>query len=409
MLNKKTLDDIDCEGAKVIIRVDFNVPIKDGVVTDPKRIVAALPTIQYLLRHNCKIILLSHLSRIKNLDDIKSGKKSLAPVVKVLQELLPNHDVLFLNVNRGPSVVDAVEKLKAGQILLLENTRYCDVNANGELVKLESKCDEALGKEWASLATIFVNDAFGTAHRKHASNVGIAQYIAISCIGLLIQKEITNLSKIAHNPKRPVVAILGGAKVSDKLKVINNLLEIADKILICGAMVYTFLKTQNVDVGTSLLEPEMLEEAKKILQKGKDKIMLPQDFLCVSEFVDASPTTRTVTQGLNGMMGLDIGEQTLITFGAALAGARTIFWNGPAGVFEFKNFQAGTKGICSILKKLYHEHHAFTLIGGGDTAAAAVSLGFQEADFSFISTGGGASLEFIEGSPLPGIAAIQNK
>ncbi|MDR0675331.1 MAG: phosphoglycerate kinase [Mycoplasmataceae bacterium] len=408
ILNKKTLNDIDCNNARVIVRVDFNVPIKDNIVTDRKRIVAALPTIQHLLNNKCKIILLSHLSRIKSLDDIKSNKKSLKPVAEVLQELLPNNDVEFLNVNRGQMVIDAVEKLEPGQILILENTRYCDVNEKGEVVKLESKCDENLGKEWASLASIFVNDAFGTAHRKHASNVGIAQHIPISCIGFLIQKEIVNLSKIAHNPNHPVVAILGGAKVSDKLKVINNLLNIADKVLICGGMAYTFLKTQGVDIGSSLLETEMLDEAKKILTKGKDKIILPQDFRCAPEFADVFPINRTKIQGLNGVMALDIGDQTLLNFGNALIGAQTVFWNGPAGVFEFKNYQSGTKGICSILKKLTEHHHAFTLIGGGDSAAAAVSLGFKEADFSFISTGGGASLEFIEGSPLPGIEVIQN-
>ncbi|MDR0739418.1 MAG: phosphoglycerate kinase [Mycoplasmataceae bacterium] len=409
MLNKKTLLDINCKDERVIVRVDFNVPIKDGKVVDPKRIVAAIPTIKHLLDNNCKVILLSHLSRIKTLDDIKSGKKSLKPVADVLQQLLPNNQVIFLNFNRGRKLITAVEELQHKQILLLENTRYCDVNDAGEVVKLESKCDEQLGKEWASLANIFVNDAFGTAHRKHASNVGIAKHIPTSCIGFLIQKEIENLSKIVHNPQRPVVTILGGAKVSDKLKVINNLLKIADKILICGGMAYTFLKAQGVDIGSSLLETEMLDEAKNILAKGKDKIILPQDFYCAPEFADVLPTIRTVTQGLNGVMGLDIGDQTLINFGSELVGAQTVFWNGPAGVFEFKNFQTGTRGICSILKKLTQHHHAFTLIGGGDSASAAVSLGFKESDFSFISTGGGASLEFIEGATLPGIEAIQNK
>ncbi|MDR3330206.1 MAG: phosphoglycerate kinase [Mycoplasmataceae bacterium] len=408
MLNKKTLKDVDLQHERVIGRVDFNVPIKDGQVVDSKRIVAAIPTIEYLIENKCKIILLSHLSRIKSIDDIKSGKKSLEPVADVLQELLPQAKVEFCPESRGQAVVDAVEKLGEREVLLLENTRYNDVNEKGEVVKLESKCDETLGKEWASLASIFVNDAFGTAHRKHASNVGIAKHIPISCIGFLIQSEIENLSKITNNPSKPVVAILGGAKVSDKLKVINNLLNISDKVLICGGMAYTFLKSQGIDIGTSLVEEEMVDEAKKILEHGKNKILLSQDFQCAPEFADVVPTYRTVEQGLNGLMGLDIGEKTIATFKEALTNAGTVFWNGPAGVFEFKNFQNGTKGVCQILKDLTH-NGAFTLIGGGDSASAAVSLGFKESNFSFISTGGGASLEFIEGSPLPGIDIIQNK
>ncbi|MDR1991460.1 MAG: phosphoglycerate kinase [Mycoplasmataceae bacterium] len=408
MLNKKTLNDIDCENARVLVRVDFNVPIKDGVVTDRKRIEAALPTIQYLLDKKCKIILLSHLSRIKSLDDIQSGKKSLLPAASVLQELLPDVPIEFLNVNRGPLLINAVEQLNSGQILLIENTRYCDIDVNGKIVKLESKCDDELSREWASLASIFVNDAFGTAHRKHASNVGITKYIPISCIGFLIQKEIQNLSKIAYNPSKPVIAILGGAKVSDKLKIINNLLNIADKVLICGGMAYTFLKVQGIDIGNSLLEEEMLTEAKNILNKGKNKILLSQDFRCATTFADAHPIERTVSEGLNGLMGLDIGNKTIETFTNELKQAKTIFWNGPAGVFEFKNFQNGTKAICEVLKTLTQQG-VFTLIGGGDSAAAATALGFKETDFSFVSTGGGATLEFIEGSPLPGIEAIQVK
>lgn len=408
ILNKKTLHDVNLKDKHVIVRVDFNVPVKDGKVVSNKRIQAALPTIKYLLAQNCKIILLSHLSRIKTIDDIKSGKKSLAPVAYELQVLLPDYSVKFVDASRGAKVEDAVRALEPQNIILLQNTRYNDVDENGEVVKLESKCNMDLGKEWAGLANVFVNDAFGTAHRKHASNVGIALNIPESCIGFLIQEELDNLSKITTNAKKPVVAILGGAKVSDKLKVINNLLNIANKVLICGGMAYTFRKAQGIDIGTSLIEEEMLPEAKKLLELAGNRIILSQDFYCATEFADVTPTYRKASEGLNGVMGLDIGPDTVQAFTNALKGAGTVFWNGPAGVFEFANFQRGTKTICQLLKDLTSQG-AFTLIGGGDSASAATGLGFQESDFSFISTGGGASLEFIEGSPLPGIESISNK
>lgn len=409
ILSKKTLADVILDNKTVIVRVDFNVPIKDGVIQDNKRIAAAIPTIEYLIKHNCKIILLSHLSRIKSIDDIKSNKKSLKPVASELAKLINDVNVTFIPTSTGQLVTDAVKLMKPKDVILLENTRYNDVNANGEVVKLESKCDNNLGKEWASLAEVFVNDAFGTSHRKHASNVGIANNIETSCIGLLIQKEIKNLSRVVNNPVRPVVAILGGAKVSDKLKVIDNLLNIADKILICGGMAYTFLKAQGIDIGTSLYEPEMLDSAKQILAKGSDKINVSIDFMCGETFADVKPIYRTKEQGLAGVMGLDIGKETIKLFTKQLQNAGTVFWNGPCGVFEFNNFQEGTKAICECLKNLTVSHGTFTLIGGGDSATAIVTLGYSENDYSFISTGGGASLEFIEGSPLPGIECIQNK
>lgn len=409
ILSKKTLKDIDFTKKTVIVRVDFNVPIKDGEVQDTKRIVAALPTINRLINNKCKIILLSHLSRIKSLEDIKSNKKSLLPVHKELVKLLPDTKVSFVNASTGQLVKDAVANMSEGDILLLENTRYNDISENGEVTKLESKCDNNLGKEWASLADIFVNDAFGTSHRKHASNVGIANNIATSCIGFLIQNEIENLSKIIINPKKPVIAILGGAKVSDKLKVIKNLLSIADKILICGGMAYTFLKAQGVDIGTSLFEPEMLESANQILAIAKDKLVISSDFMCADSFVDSTPIYKTKEQGLAGVMGLDIGKRTIQSFVNELNKAGTVFWNGPCGVFEFSNFKNGTKAICQCLRDITISRGTFTLIGGGDSATAVVALGYSEQDYSFISTGGGASLEFIEGSPLPGIECIQNK
>lgn len=406
--NKKTLKDVQLDNKTIIVRLDFNVPIKDGKISDNKRISASVNTLTFLLEHNCKIIILSHLSRIKSLDDIKQNKKTLAPIAKELQTLLPNVNVKFLPTNIGEDVTIAVKTLQPREILLLENTRYNDVNENNEVVKKESKCDHDLGKFWASLADVFVNDAFGTAHRKHASNVGIAQNIKTSCIGFLIQKELENLSKITHDPQKPVVAILGGAKISDKLQVIHNLIKVADHVLICGGMAYTFLKAQGVKIGQSLLEEESIQNAVDILNEAKDKILLPCDFYCAKEFSDQQPIYKRLNEISDDLMGMDVGHETIKRFSSILNNAKTIFWNGPAGVFEFSHYQYGTKSICQILKDKT-SNGAFTLIGGGDSAAAAVALGFHETDFSFISTGGGAALEFIGGETLPGIESIQDK
>ncbi|MBP5256970.1 MAG: phosphoglycerate kinase [Mycoplasma sp.] len=406
--NKKTLKDLDLNNKKVIVRFDFNVPIKDGVVTDDKRIVAAIPTIKYLFDKNCCIVGLSHLSRIKTLDDIKSNKKSLAPVAKKLQELLPNNKVIFEPSLDYSTIKQKASQLQSGQILLLENTRYYDVDDKNTVVKFESKNNSDLAKFWASLADCFVNDAFGTVHRAHASNVGIAQNIKDSCIGFLIEKEINSISQAIENPKHPYMAILGGAKVSDKIKVISNLLPKVDKILICGGMAYTFLAAQGYDVGKSICELEMYDFAKEILEKGKDKILLTTDAYCNNEFVDTPGKLINIQDGFKNLEGLDIGEQTIKLFDQTLDSAKTVVWNGPCGVFEFKNYQKGTNCLAKKLAEITTKG-CYTLIGGGDSAAAIKQLGYKEEDYSFISTGGGACLSLIEGSPLPGIEAIADR
>ena len=406
--NKKTLNDLDLNNKKVIVRFDFNVPIKDGIVMNDKRIVAAIPTIKYLLDKKCCIIGLSHLSRIKTFDDIKSNKKTLAPVAKKLQELLPNNKVIFEPSLDYSIIKQKANQLQSGEVLLLENTRYYDVDDKNNVVKLESKNDSNLAKFWASLADCFVNDAFGTVHRAHASNVGIAQNIKDSCIGFLIEKEINSISQAIENPKHPYIAILGGAKVSDKIKVINNLLPKVDKILICGGMAYTFLAAEGYDVGKSICEPELYEFAKEMLAKGKDKIVLTMDAYCNNEFADTPGKLLNIQDGFKNLEGLDIGEQTIKLFNEILDSAKTVVWNGPCGVFEFKNYQKGTNYIAKKLAQVTNKG-CYTLVGGGDSAAAIEQLGYKEENYSFISTGGGACLALIEGTPLPGIESITNR
>ena len=406
--NKKTLNDANIASKKVVVRFDFNVPIKDKVITNDKRILAALPTIKYLLDQKCSIIALSHLGRIKSIDDIRAGTKSLAPVAKRLQELLPNNKVIFEDSTDFTIIVNKAKELQPGQIFLLENTRYYDVNENNEVVKHESKNNNELAKFWASLGDYFVNDAFGTAHRAHASNAGIASNIKESCIGFLVEKEVNSISKAIDHPQRPYVAILGGAKVSDKIKVINNLLPKVDKIIICGGMAYTFLAAQGYDIGKSICEPDMFQYAKDMLAKGKDKIVLTLDAVCAKEFADVSGITIDIKDGFKDYQGLDIGDKTIALFNKILDQAKTVVWNGPCGVFEFKNYQKGTYAIAKKLSELT-KAGCYTLIGGGDSAAAIKSLGFEESDYSFVSTGGGASLALIEGSTLPGIDKISNK
>ena len=406
--NKKTLNDANIASKKVVVRFDFNVPIKDKVITNDKRIQAALPTIKYLLDKKCSIIALSHLGRIKSIDDIRAGTKSLAPVAKRLQELLPNNKVIFEDSTDFAIIVNKAKELQPGQILLLENTRYYDVNENNEVVKYESKNNNELAKFWASLGDYFVNDAFGTAHRAHASNAGIASNIKESCIGFLVEKEVNSISKAIDHPQRPYIAILGGAKVSDKIKVINNLLPKVDKIIICGGMAYTFLAAQGYDIGKSICEPDMFQYAKDMLAKGKDKIVLTLDAVCAKEFADVSGITIDIKDGFKDYQGLDIGDKTIALFNKILDGAKTVVWNGPCGVFEFKNYQKGTYAIAKKLSELT-KTGCYTLIGGGDSAAAIKSLGFKESDYSFVSTGGGASLALIEGSALPGIDKISSK
>ncbi len=403
-MNKKTLDNLNnIENKTVILRVDFNVPInKLGKITDNNRVVMALPTIKELLNKNVKLILLSHLGRIKSEADKKT--KSLKVVASELSKQL-DKTVKFVSANRGPLVDQAVKELEIGNILMLENTRFEDV-IDGEVVNYESKNNLELAKYWANLGDIFVNDAFGTAHRSHASNVGIAENIKVSAVGRLIELELRMLSKAVNNPKRPLVSIIGGAKVSDKINVIKNLLQISDYVLIGGGMSYTFLKSQGKEVGDSLVENDKLELASEILKTSNNKLILPLDIACVKEFADIKPTYRLVDEIPSTEMGLDIGPKTVSKYKGIIENAHTVVWNGPMGVFEFKNFAHGTKAICSTIANIGKEN-IFSIIGGGDSASAAINLGYHD-KFSHISTGGGASLAFLEGKKLPAIEAIEN-
>lgn len=394
---KKTVKDIDLKDKKVLVRVDFNVPLKDGVITDDTRIKAALPTIKYVLDNGGKAILFSHLGRVKTEED-KAGK-SLAPVAKRLGELL-GKEVTFVPETRGEALEAAVANLKDGEVVVVENTRFEDIDG-----KKESKNDPELGKYWASLGDIFVNDAFGTAHRAHASNVGIASTGIPTVAGFLMEKEIQFIGDAIAEPKRPMVAILGGAKVSDKIGVIKNLIPVADKILIGGGMTYTFYTAKGMTIGNSLVELDKVELAKELLEEAGDKIVLGVDAIATSEFSNDTP--REVISGNipDGLMALDIGPETVKLFSGILQDAKTVIWNGPMGVFEFSNFANGTIGVCEAIANLTD---ATTIIGGGDSAAAAEQLGFAD-KFSHISTGGGASLELLEGKTLPGLAAINDK
>ena len=391
---KKIVRDLNVEGKTVLIRVDFNVPMKDGVITDDNRIVQALPTIQDVVARNGKLVLFSHLGRVKTEED-KAGK-SLAPVAKALEAKL-GQKVTFVPFTRGPELEAAIAALNNGEILMFENTRFEDIDG-----KKESKNDPELGKYWASLGDVFVNDAFGTAHRSHASNVGIAANIDEVAAGYLLEKEIKFIGGAVDEPARPFVAILGGAKVGDKIGVITNLLKKADKILIVGGMSYNFLKTQGYEIGTSICELDKLELAQQLLNEANGKIELPLDLKVTKEFSNDAEARISAFDDIKAdEMGLDIGPKTLEKYAEILKDAKTVVWNGPAGVFEFPNFEHGTVGICKILADL----DATTIIGGGDSAAAAISLGYAE-KFTHISTGGGASLEYLEGKTLPGVAAV---
>lgn len=395
---KKTIKDVNLQGKTVLIRVDFNVPMKDGVITDENRIVGALPTINYALEQGSKVVLLSHLGRIKEESD--KVKNTLAPVAKRLSEIL-NKDVKFVPATRGEEVEKAIKEMKVGDIVMLENTRFEDLDG-----KKESKNDPELGKYWASLGEVFVNDAFGTAHRAHASNVGIASNLKDAVAGFLVEKEIKFIGGAVDNPARPFVAILGGAKVSDKISVIENLLTKADKILICGAMAYTFYKALGYEVGTSKCEDDFVEFAKGLLEKANGKIILPVDTVVAKEFAADAESHVVASSAIPAdEMGMDVGPETLKVFAKELKGAKTVVWNGPAGVFEFDKFAKGTNGICEELANL---EGAITIIGGGDSAAAAIKLGY-ESKFTHISTGGGASLEYLEGKELPGVAILNDK
>lgn len=409
--NKKIITDLsELKGKKVILRCDFNVPINktSGEITDYTRIDSALQTINYLLDKGVKLIVLSHLSRIKTLEDISSGKKSLKVVHKALKNRLPGKTILFEENNRNKDLPKIIDGMAEGSLLLLENTRYADVNEKGEVVKLESKNDPALGKFWASLADIFVNDAFGTCHRAHASNVGIAKNIKESAIGFLVNKELQKLSKAVVNPKKPVVAIFGGAKVSDKVPSIKNIGKFADKILIGGGMAFIFLKAKGYEIGKSLFENDQLELTKKLLSEFGDKIVLPVDAIAASDIKATKGKRYNMSEFPFNLAGFDIGKKSIKAFKKELKTAETVIWNGPLGVFENDAFNKGTLKICKYIAKITAKKGCYSVIGGGDSAAAAAKCGVTHS-FSHISTGGGASLEFFSGVELPGVACINNK
>lgn len=407
---KKTLRDLDLMNQTVVLRLDLNVPIQDGTITDDTRIVQSLPTLNFLLEKNCRVVVLSHLSRIKSLSDKQSGKKSLAPVAQLLAEKLAPYKVSFSNTNYGAEVVDAVNQAEFPSVLVLENTRYLDVDDHDQLVKLESKNDPELGRFWANLGDVFVNDAFGTAHRAHASNVGVATHAKASAIGLLVERELLNLTKACDTPQRPLVVVLGGAKVSDKLKVIRKIVTKADHLLIGGGMAYTFQKALGNNVGTSLVEMNMLEECKQLLLDHADKIVLPLDCQVSEHFANEPGKLVDVNdhEGWNNVMGMDIGPQTIKLFSAIIQQAATVVWNGPVGVFEFSHFATGTKAIAKSLVEITQKNGAFSLIGGGDSVAAFHQLTNNPNAVSFVSTGGGACLAYMEETVLPGIDAIEN-
>ena len=394
--NKKTIEDVQVKGKKVLVRCDFNVPLKDGVITDENRLNGAMPTIKYLVDNGAKVILCSHMGKPKG---EAKPEFSLAPVAKRLSEMLGKEVVFAADDNVvGENAKKAVAEMKDGDVVLLQNTRYR---------KEETKNGEELSKELASLAEMFVNDAFGTAHRAHCSTVGVTEYLKPAVCGYLIQKELKFLGDAVETPERPFVAILGGAKVSDKINVINNLLEKVDTLIIGGGMAYTFLKAQGYTVGSSLVEEDKVEYAKEMLAKAEEKgvkLLLPVDHRVAKEFKDVEAVVTEDQNIAEGFMGLDIGPKTEAIYAEAIKDAKTVIWNGPMGVFEFENFNKGTIAVAKAMA----EADATTIIVGGDSAAAVNILGFGD-KMSHISTGGGASLEFLEGKVLPGIAALNDK
>ena len=392
---KKTIRDYDLNNKKVIIRCDFNVPIKDGKIIDDNRIVQSLTTIKYAIDGGAKVILMSHLGRIK--EEADKEKNSLRLVAERLSTLL-GKNVIFVPETRGSILEEAVNNLNSGDVLLMENTRFEDVPG-----KKESGNDSELGKYWASLGDIFINDAFGTAHRAHASNVGIASNLP-SGLGFLVEKEANELG-ILNNPEHPFVVILGGSKVTDKIGVINNLVTKADKIIIGGGMAYTFLKAEGKNIGKSILDSDSIDFCKDVLSKYGDKIVLPVDTVVTKEFSNEVPyKTVSVDNIQDDEMGMDIGSGTISLYDSVLNDAKVVFWNGPLGVYEFSNFTVGT---AEILKKIV-SLNAKTILGGGDVVAAASKLGYKD-KVTFASTGGGVTLEFMEGKELPGVASINEK
>ena len=397
MLNKKSVDDINVKGKRVLVRCDFNVPLKDGQITDDTRLVAALPTLKKLINDGGKLILCSHLGKPKG---EPKPELSLAPVAAALTKLLGQEVKFAADATVvGDNAKAAVAAMKDGDVVLLENTRY-----RAE----ETKNGEAFSKELASLCDVFVNDAFGTAHRAHCSNVGVTEYVDTAVVGYLMQKEIDFLGNAVNNPVRPFVAILGGSKVSSKISVINNLLDKVDTLIIGGGMAYTFMKAMGEEVGNSLLEADYLDYAKEMMEKAEKngvKLLIPIDTVVAKEFSNDVPF-HTVGRGeiAADEEGLDIGEKTRELYANAIKDAKTVVWNGPMGVFEMSNFAKGTIAVAEALANI----DATTIIGGGDSAAAVNQLGFGD-KMSHISTGGGASLEFLEGKELPGVAAANDK
>ncbi len=431
-MNKKTIEEMNLEGKKVLVRCDFNVPVKDGVITSDKRITGALPTIKYLVEKNCKVILCSHMGKPHNIFDaeLKLNKKEIAKIaelpeaeqeaataaalekakgdkkkfsLKIVADKLNEYlggIVTFAEDTVGEDAQAKVAALEPGKIVLLENTRF---------TKAEEKNDPEFSKKLASLAEVFVNDAFGTAHRAHASTAGVVTYGGLpAACGYLIQKEITIMGDALEAPQRPFVAILGGAKVSDKIGVITNLIEKVDTLIVGGGMAYTFYKAKGYEVGTSLLEADKVELAKEIMEKAAAKgvnFALPVDNVCAKEFsADAEPVVYACDSIPDDMMGLDIGPETVKKFSALIKDAKTVIWNGPMGVFEFEKFAVGTKAVAAAIA----ESDSVSIIGGGDSAAAVEQLGYAD-KMTHISTGGGASLEFLEGKTLPGIDCLDNK
>jgi phosphoglycerate kinase len=406
IMAKLTVSDLELSGKKVLMRVDFNVPIKAGVIGNDNRIVAALPTIKYVLEHNGRAILFSHLGRIKSEDDKK--ELSLAPVAARLGELL-GKDVKFVPFTRGAELESAINALQDGEVLMVENTRFEDV-VDGVEVKNESKNNPELGKYWASLGDdLFINDAFGTAHRAHASNVGIASNVSQAAAGFLMEKEIKFLGDAVANPVRPFVAIIGGAKVSDKIEIVKSLLSKADKVIVGGGMAYTFDAAKGEKIGNSLFEADKVELAKELMAEAGDKLVLPVDSIAADAFSnDAKTEVVDATAGIpDGYMGLDIGPKSVKLLQDTLSDAKTVVWNGPMGVFEMPNFAKGTLAIGEELVKVT-ENGGTTIVGGGDSTAAVQQLGVAD-KLTHISTGGGASLEYLEGKELPGIASISEK
>ena len=392
---KRTIQDLDLNNKKVLIRCDFNVPIQDGTIVDDTRITAALPTILYAIEHNAKVILFSHLGRVKNEED--KEKNNLKPVSIALEKYL-KRPVTFVEETRGKVLEEAINNMKTKDVLLVQNTRYEDLDG-----KKESSNDEQLGRYWASLGDIFVNDAFGTIHREHASNVGISTYLD-SCIGFLVEKELKELNKVT-NPKRPFVVMLGGSKVEDKIGVIKNVVTKADHLLIGGAMSFTFLKAQGKNIGKSLLDKENIDFCKEMLQSYSDKIVLPVDAVTTDSLEEKNKIeTQDICNIEDDVMGVDIGPKTVELYKKILKPSKTILWNGPFGVYEQEEFSNGTKALLEEISKI----DAVSILGGGDIVACAFLFGYKD-KVTHASTGGGATLAYLEGVDLPGLKNIPDK